>query len=76
MIRFGVRDESTLDHETWIDCAAELKRCHDESCGLFFRSLQADKYGYRPLPRTIQKTLHESRLQSLSGLRFCLVTFF
>jgi hypothetical protein len=54
-MRFGVRDEATLNHNTWVECALELKRCHDSSTGLFFLSLQGEKYGYRPLPRTIDQ---------------------
>ena len=49
-MRFGVKDESTDTHDTWYVCADQLKYCHDQSDGLFFLSLQADKYGYRPLP--------------------------
>ena len=43
-MRWGVRDENTLDHRTWIDCWVELERCRVESRGLFFLSLQSDKY--------------------------------
>ena len=42
-MRWGVRDENTLDHRTWIDCWVELERCRAESRGLFFLSLQSDK---------------------------------
>ena len=42
-MRFGVRDENTLDHQTWIACEKELKRCSRLSSGLFFLSLQSDK---------------------------------
>jgi len=46
-MRWGVRDENTLDHQTWIACRRELLRCYNESGGLFFLSLQSDKYGCR-----------------------------
>ena len=52
-MRWGVRDENTLDHRTWIECSRELERCRNESTGLFFLSLQSDKYGYTPLPLSI-----------------------
>eukprot|EP01041_Mallomonas_annulata_P015167 gene15167-32159_t len=39
-MRFGVKDENTLDHMTWIACAQEIKRCYKESGGIFFLSLQ------------------------------------
>ena len=44
-MRYGVRDESTLKHLTWPECLRELQRCHDESAGSFFLSLQANKLG-------------------------------
>lgn len=58
-MRWGIRDEHTLKHRTWLECQKELKRCKDESCGLFFLSLQSQKYGYMPLPRTIDKYAFE-----------------
>jgi hypothetical protein len=42
-MRWGVRDENTLDHRTWIECSRELERCRRESSGLFFLSLQSEK---------------------------------
>ena len=44
-MRYGVRDESTLKHMTWEECKRELKRCHEESAGIFFLSLQGSKFG-------------------------------
>ena len=29
-MRWGVRDENTLDHQTWIACKRELLRCRKE----------------------------------------------
>jgi hypothetical protein len=58
-MRWGIRDEHTLKHQTWAECQKELQRCRDESCGLFFLSLQSEKYGYRPLPRTIDQHAFE-----------------
>ena len=60
--RFGVTDESTLDHKTWLQCLRELKRCESESTGLYFLSLQADKYGYCALPRNLGHKEFEARL--------------
>lgn len=65
-VRWGVRDENTLDHMTWVSCKRELERCRQESGGLFFLSLQGDKYGYRPIPKTINKTIMDARLVSAS----------
>ncbi len=42
-MRWGVRDENTLDHQTWMACSREIERCRDESDGIFFISLQGDK---------------------------------
>ncbi len=50
-IRFGVKDENTLDQLTWLACREEIERYYQESKGIsFFLSLQGDKYGYKPLP--------------------------
>jgi hypothetical protein len=65
-MRYGVRNESTLKHMTWIDCYRELKRCALESSGKCFLSLQSHKYGYRPIPKRISKESYESRLTTLS----------
>ena len=42
-MRWGVRDENTLDHRTWLECSRELERCRRDSSGLFFLSLQSHK---------------------------------
>jgi hypothetical protein len=39
-MRFGVKDENTIDHMTWEICREGIKYCHEESDGLFFLSLQ------------------------------------
>ena len=54
-LRTGVRDESTLDQETWIVCSDMLNYCKKESSGIFFFSLQGNKYGYTPLAKSILK---------------------
>eukprot|EP01038_Epipyxis_sp_PR26KG_P012111 gene12111-16216_t len=50
-MRYGVRDENTADHLTWISCYKELMECKKESSGIFFLSLQSIKYGYMPIPK-------------------------
>ena len=42
-MRFGVRDENSQEHLTWIICHKELQRCSKLSSGIFFISLQSDK---------------------------------
>jgi WD40 repeat protein len=54
-MRFGVKDENTIDHMTWNVCRDAITNCYNESDGLFFLSLQGDKYGYMPLPKYILK---------------------
>ena len=65
-MRWGVRDENTLDHQTWIACKRELLRCWKESAGLFFLSLQGDKYGYRPLPRELDVAVLDAAMAAQS----------
>ena len=43
-MRWGVRDENTLDHKTWLVCLQELQRCSNLSTGIFFMSLQSNKW--------------------------------
>jgi hypothetical protein len=45
-MRFGIKNENTLNHLTWILCREEIDRCANESDGLFFLSLQGDKYKF------------------------------
>jgi hypothetical protein len=42
-MRWGVKDENTLDHQTWLACSEEIERCREESDGIFFMSLQSHK---------------------------------
>jgi hypothetical protein len=54
-MRFGVKDENTKDHMTWVACKEAIQQCHEGSDALFFLSLQADRYGYRPLPKYLDQ---------------------
>jgi len=65
-MRFGVKDENTLDHMTWISCADQILYCCEESDGIFFVSLQGDKYGYMPLPKYLSMSCVESKKPSWS----------
>jgi hypothetical protein len=56
-MRFGVKDENTLDHMTWVACKEAIAQCHEGSDGLFFLSLQADRYGYLPLPKYLDEAI-------------------
>jgi WD40 repeat protein len=56
-MRFGVKDENTLDHKTWVACKEAIQQCYEGSDGLFFLSLQADRYGYLPLPKYLDEAV-------------------
>ena len=66
-LRSGIPDENTLDHKTWPGCVRELLRCFNGSAGLFFLSLQGDKYGYMPIPKCIDQAAFEQRLLERSA---------
>jgi hypothetical protein len=66
-LRFGIKDQNTVDHLTWISCAKELVNCYESSDGLFFLSLQSEKYGYLPLPKYIPKKIFEDTLLTLAN---------
>jgi hypothetical protein len=66
-MRYGVRDENTYDHLTWITCCTELTKCMNESAGMFFISLQGNKYGYRPIPKYLAKEAFDQVIVRLSG---------
>ena len=43
-LRWGIPGVASLEHKTWMTCKRELERCRDQSNGLFFLSLQSEKY--------------------------------
>ena len=45
-MRFGVKDENTKDHMTWPICKDGIRQCYEESDGIFFLSLQGNKYAF------------------------------
>jgi WD40 repeat protein len=72
-MRFGVKDENTKDHMTWIICRDAIDQCFEESDGLAFLSLQADKYGYRPIPKFVDRIDLEEALSKADTVNssFC-----
>jgi hypothetical protein len=58
-MRFGVKDENTLIHDTWTHCAREIYNCHHQSGGVYFLSLQSQKYGYMPLPKYLSMEAYD-----------------
>lgn len=65
-LRYGAWEEETNDNRTWQSCYNELIRCKQESLGLYFLSLQGNKYGFQFIPRNITKDLFEARLMTLN----------
>jgi len=65
-MRYGIKDENTLEHLTWQGCFEGIKNCYEESDGLFFLSLQGNKYGYVPLPKYISQTILDEKLSVFS----------
>lgn len=61
-MRWGIQDQNTLDQNTWNACADGIQWCKTGSMGIFFFSLQGDKLGYRPLPKTVDKEDLEKHL--------------
>jgi WD40 repeat protein len=62
-MRFGVKDENTIDHMTWISCREAIQQCYEESEGMFFLSLQADRYGYLPLPKYLEQDVLQKSIK-------------
>jgi WD40 repeat protein len=63
-MRWGIRDESTIDHNTWEECKKAIDRCEEDSDGLFFLSLQSERFGYLPLPKYLSEDEMLSRVSS------------
>ena len=53
-MRWGVRDEATDDHSTTGICLEEIQNCKDMSLGPNFVFLGGQKYGFRPIPNSIE----------------------
>jgi hypothetical protein len=65
-MRWGVRNENTDHHLTWIECSRVIERCRKSSAGVFFISLQAAKYGYCPVPKFVDKQLADQKFETIS----------
>ena len=52
-LRWGVRDEATLDQQTMGVCLAELARCQTTTPRPNFIVLLGDRYGWRPPPAEV-----------------------
>jgi len=65
-MRFGIKDENTKGHMTWVACRDQIMYCYEQSGGLFFVSLQGRKYGYCPLPKEIDREVLDEKLETVS----------
>lgn len=52
-LRWGIRDEAALDHQTMRICLDEVRRCQEVTPKPNFLILLGDRYGWRPLPAEI-----------------------
>lgn len=66
-MRWGVREEVSLEHDTVRVCLNEVERCKSESIGPSFLAIVGDKYGYRPIPSDIEKDEFELLLRNVEG---------
>jgi WD40 repeat protein len=65
-MRFGVKEKNTLEHMTWETCKDAILQCCDGSDGLFFLSLQSERYGFLPLPKYLDADVVLEVCQRLS----------
>ena len=67
-MRWGIRDESTDDHSTTNICLKEVENCKKMSLGPNFVLLIGQKYGYRPLPTSVQVDHYDCMVKGLQSL--------
>jgi len=75
-LRWGVREEATLDQQTVEICLREVRRCQMTGMRPNFIVLLGDRYGWQPLPSRISAEEFERVLHHLpSGDTAALATF-
>ena len=67
-MRWGGRDVATDDHMTTTICLDELEHCKRVSVGPSFFFLMGQKYGYRPLPTSVQVDHFDCMVKGLQSL--------
>eukprot|EP01103_Thecamoeba_quadrilineata_P016414 TRINITY_DN5482_c0_g1_i1.p1 TRINITY_DN5482_c0_g1~~TRINITY_DN5482_c0_g1_i1.p1 ORF type:complete len:1835 (+),score=369.73 TRINITY_DN5482_c0_g1_i1:132-5507(+) len=67
-MRWGIRDQSTLDHLTSDLCIREIISCQDTSMGVNFVTFLGDKYGYRIFPNQIDSKDFRLMLEHLKTI--------
>lgn len=66
-LRWGVGEESVLDHRAMTICMQELQRCKEVSPKVNFITLLGDRYGWCPLPSRIPQSEFESLLRKIAN---------
>jgi hypothetical protein len=66
-LRWGVRDEATLDQQTMGVCLSELARCQTTTPRPNFIVLLGDRYGWRPPPAEVPADEFEAIRARVSG---------
>jgi hypothetical protein len=64
-LRWGISEEAALDQQTLTICLKEIERCQKVTPRPNFIILLGDRYGWRPLPPTIEDIEFESLLEEL-----------
>jgi WD40 repeat protein len=57
----GTGAGSKSDYQNWSQSSREVERCYNESGGIFFLSLKAEKYGFAALPQYISQDMYKDR---------------
>jgi hypothetical protein len=65
-LRWGVREEASLDQQTMEICLREIERCQQTGIKPNFIVLLGERYGWRPLPARIEAQELESILSAAS----------
>ena len=66
-LRWGVREEASLDQKTMSICLKEIKRCQEITPRPNFIVLLGDRYGWQPLPFEIPEAEFEEILTRISS---------
>lgn len=66
-LRWGVTEESSLDHTTVSICLGEIQRCYEDGRIPAFVLLQGERAGWSPLPTTLANTEFEALDRALAN---------
>lgn len=58
-LRWGIRDEASLDHQTLNICLNEVRLCREITLRPSFLILLGDRYGWRPIPSEVPREKFE-----------------